>query len=101
VERTGRHRIASLRFARSGPPFTTTLGMHEREPSLVSNPARALTARIAVGCLGGLLVYFALPTPLDMGNWWEQTAHLPFVGGAIALLLAIFAPSRWCEMLIP
>jgi len=75
-----------------------TLGMHE--PSLESNPARALAARAVVGCIGALLVYFALPTPLQSDSWWSQTAHIPFVLGVAALIFAFFAPNRWCESLV-
>ena len=77
------------------------LGMQEDEYNLSSNPGRAIAARIIVGCIGGLLIYSALPLSLEGSGWWDDTARLPFIGGVIALALAVCAPARWCELLIP
>jgi hypothetical protein len=74
--------------------------MQDNEHNLESNPAKALAARVIVGCLGGLIVYAALPTPLQSASWWEHTAHFPFVAGVIALAFAACAPDRWCESLV-
>jgi hypothetical protein len=74
--------------------------MQETEHNLESNPGRALAGRLVVACIGGLLVYVALPHPLDVNSWWDQTAGFPFIAGVIALAFAILAPSRWCEFFI-
>jgi hypothetical protein len=74
--------------------------MQKDEPTFESNPAKALAARLIVGCIGGVLLFASLPTPLDTSNWWEHTAHLLFIAGAIALAFAIFAPKGWCDSLV-
>jgi hypothetical protein len=73
--------------------------MQEPEHSLESNPGKTLAARIIVLCVGGLLVYAALPSPLESDTWWDKTASVPFFAGVIVLFLGIFAPNRWCESL--
>ena len=74
--------------------------MQEREPNLESNPGKTLAARVVVGCIGGLLMYAALPSPIDIANWWQETAHIPFITGVFALAFALAAPNRWCESLV-
>jgi cytochrome c oxidase assembly factor CtaG len=74
--------------------------MQETEHNLESNPGKTLAARIVVLCIGGLLVYAALPTPLEGGTWWANTAHAPFIAGVAALVFAICAPNRWCGSLV-
>jgi cytochrome c oxidase assembly factor CtaG len=69
--------------------------------NLNSNPGRGLAVRIVVGGAGGLLIYAALPFPLEGDSWWDYTAHAPFIAGVIALVLAVCAPARWCELFIP
>jgi cytochrome c oxidase assembly factor CtaG len=74
--------------------------MQDREHNMESNPGKALAARIVVFCIGGLLIYAALPTPMLGSNWWGNTAHIPFIAGAVALVFAICAPNRWCGALV-
>lgn len=74
--------------------------MQEKQRSLESNPARVLVVRLIACCIGGLLVYAALPSPLEVGTWWDRTSLLPFLAGIAVLALAVFAPARWCELLI-
>lgn len=71
--------------------------MSENEQRLASNPATAVAARVVLMCIGGLLIYVALPSPIDSHAWWEGTSGVPFVLGVLALALAILAPNRWCE----
>jgi len=68
--------------------------------TLESNPAKALAARVIIGCIGGVLLFAALPTPLDPSTWWEHTAHLVFIAGFALLAFAIFAPKGWCDALV-
>ncbi len=74
--------------------------MPKNDHTFESNPAKALAARLIVGCIGGLLLFAALPVPLEISNWWEHTAHFAFIAGAIGVAFAIFAPNRWCESLV-
>ena len=71
------------------------------DPTLESNPVRVAAARVIVGVVGGALVYFSLPQSLEQSGWWSHVSSLPFAAGALFLVLALVAPTRWCEALIP
>src|SRR5258706_692472 len=74
--------------------------MPEPDYKLRSNPATALISRVVILCIGGLMLYAALPTPFGQADWWNQTSEIPFIAGGAPLLFGIFAPNRWCEQLV-
>jgi uncharacterized membrane protein YeaQ/YmgE (transglycosylase-associated protein family) len=75
--------------------------MNQRDYTMQSNPARAIAARIVVGAIGALLVYFALPNPIGVRTLWAESAFVPLAIGAAAVVFALVAPRGWCEALIP
>jgi len=54
-----------------------------------------------VGCIGGGLIFTALPTPpLDISTWWQHTDHVLFLAGVVAIVFAIFVPKGWCDAVV-
>jgi hypothetical protein len=74
--------------------------MDKGDQTMQSNPARTAAARLVVGCVGAVLIYVALPHPFDSQTWWRDAALPPLAAGAFALVLALVAPTSWCEALL-